>query len=653
MGSDSGSEGGQDSAKEEAEKAKREAEKKAEDAKEAKERKDYLDKLSKAKGWERFALGSKYGYKDWTSVKDDDTAETRDKINSIFGKDKGAVNGDAETRGERSKPTQNAPSAPGSKPAVQSLLNEDASAGLADTPSSSPLDDSVGPLGLNKTKDVTKVQGALVAEGDLDEQTGFIGTKTLDATKAFQDKKGLKVDGQINPGGPTERALLGAGSPGARSEVASPYSRAPADTPSIEQQSKTWAQSQQRQQQAKQAPKSGYFSKNGVTFTDNWANDLIGGKASATTTAKGGPLGRTQDQKAADVGEAALNTSSSNLSGSMSNLGPFADEFMGLTNAGGPKSLTQRKDIRQKVLDFRANMAGKLATGPTTETVGLNGTNERSDVLKVQSDLVEKGMLDSRYMSGYIGKATVDGIKALQEQMGRPATGNMTPEDVAEMMSAQGDTQTNDPMGMLDPNIVERGDVVPFGIDKRTGKAVLALPNAAVGLLDAFTLPGRVLNGEPYTEDQITNMALNITGGGLLSGAKTPLGVLGMSGGKRIKPSPPKLGKYDPSDTRWGRGGKHLFGAKGVKVESHTVYRNTTKYSGYRFDVENSAPGKRAGQIHLQTPDGQKYVHNVNTGDWALTTKTKRVLTNKERDMLETKEFKQGLDKALHFVGEQ
>ncbi|HEY9078483.1 hypothetical protein [Magnetovibrio sp.] len=64
-----------------------------------------------------------------------------------------------------------------------------------------------------------------------------------------------------------------------------------------------WADSQQRQQQAKQAPKSGYFSKNGVTFTDNWANDLIGGRASATPTTKGGQLGRTQDQKAADVGE--------------------------------------------------------------------------------------------------------------------------------------------------------------------------------------------------------------------------------------------------------------------------------------------------------------------------------------------------------------
>jgi len=197
---------------------------------------------------------------------------------------------------------QNATDVSGPSRAVQSLLKEDALTGLS-TPSLSPtIDDSVGPLGLNKTKDVSKVQAALVDEGDLDEQTGYIGTKTLDATKAFQDKKGLKVDGQINPGGPTERALLGA-----RSEIASPYSRAPAGTPSIEQQTKTWAESQHRQQQAKQAPPSGYFSKNGVTFTDNWANDLIGVTAAATATPKDGLLERTQDQKAADVGEQPQN----------------------------------------------------------------------------------------------------------------------------------------------------------------------------------------------------------------------------------------------------------------------------------------------------------------------------------------------------------
>ena len=190
------------------------------------------------------------------------------------------------------------------------------------------------------------------------------------ATKAFQDKKGLKVDGQINPGGPTERALLGA-----HSEIASPYSRAPAGTPSIEQQTKTWAESQHRQQQAKQAPPSGYFSKNGVTFTDNWANDLIGGKA-ATATPKDGLLERTQDQKAADVGEQPM----------------------------GPR------------------------TSPAlTDTVGPNGKNKPSDVQALQEALVRNAVMNPNLVTGYIGTATQDATKAFQEQNNLKVDGIVNP----------------------------------------------------------------------------------------------------------------------------------------------------------------------------------------------------------------------------------
>jgi peptidoglycan hydrolase-like protein with peptidoglycan-binding domain len=39
--------------------------------------------------------------------------------------------------------------------------------------------------------------------------SGYIGTKMVDATKAYQKENGLKVDGQINPGGPTEASLFG------------------------------------------------------------------------------------------------------------------------------------------------------------------------------------------------------------------------------------------------------------------------------------------------------------------------------------------------------------------------------------------------------------------------------------------------------------
>ena len=71
------------------------------------------------------------------------------------------------------------------------------------------LGGSVGPHGLNQADDVARVQTALVEEEQLDEVTGYPGTKMVDATKKHQAQKGLKVDGIINPGGPTEASLFG------------------------------------------------------------------------------------------------------------------------------------------------------------------------------------------------------------------------------------------------------------------------------------------------------------------------------------------------------------------------------------------------------------------------------------------------------------
>lgn len=114
------------------------------------------------------------------------------------------------------------------------------------------------------------------------------------------------------------------------------------------------------------------------------------------------------------------------------------------------------------------------------------------------------------------------------------------------------------------------------------------------------------------------------------------------------------IADFNPGDTRWGKGGKHLFGAKGTKIAgSHTIYNDTTNHRGYRIDVENRAPGKAPGQIHLQTPDKQKYIHNVNTKEWKPDDETTRFLTKKEMNMLEKDEFQRALNKALKYMGEQ
>lgn len=68
---------------------------------------------------------------------------------------------------------------------------------------------SVGPNGKNDPADVAKLQDALVTQGAMDPKnaTGYIGTPTTTAINTFQKNAGLKVDGVITPGGPTEAAL--------------------------------------------------------------------------------------------------------------------------------------------------------------------------------------------------------------------------------------------------------------------------------------------------------------------------------------------------------------------------------------------------------------------------------------------------------------
>ncbi len=79
-------------------------------------------------------------------------------------------------------------------------------------PKTETLSASVGDAGTNDRKDVAKVEKMLGKTGDLDLKqtdgpTGYWGMRTSDATKAFQKKNKLKVDGQINPTGPTLKKL--------------------------------------------------------------------------------------------------------------------------------------------------------------------------------------------------------------------------------------------------------------------------------------------------------------------------------------------------------------------------------------------------------------------------------------------------------------
>lgn len=83
---------------------------------------------------------------------------------------------------------------------------------IADLSEPAKLGNSVGEQGKNERRDVAKVETMLGKTGSLDLKktdgpTGYWGMRTNDATRSFQKKHGLKVDGQINPGGETIKTL--------------------------------------------------------------------------------------------------------------------------------------------------------------------------------------------------------------------------------------------------------------------------------------------------------------------------------------------------------------------------------------------------------------------------------------------------------------
>lgn len=71
---------------------------------------------------------------------------------------------------------------------------------------------AVGSRGRNAPNDVANLEGLLRLAGDMDlaptdGPTGYFGARLDDATRAFQRRKGLAVDGAVHPGGETLRAL--------------------------------------------------------------------------------------------------------------------------------------------------------------------------------------------------------------------------------------------------------------------------------------------------------------------------------------------------------------------------------------------------------------------------------------------------------------
>jgi peptidoglycan hydrolase-like protein with peptidoglycan-binding domain len=74
------------------------------------------------------------------------------------------------------------------------------------------LSKSIGEGGNNGRADVAKIETLLSLAGVMDLKstdgpTGFAGQRLLDGIRIFQEQNGLNVDGRLNPGGPTIKAL--------------------------------------------------------------------------------------------------------------------------------------------------------------------------------------------------------------------------------------------------------------------------------------------------------------------------------------------------------------------------------------------------------------------------------------------------------------
>lgn len=88
---------------------------------------------------------------------------------------------------------------------------------------------------------------------------------------------------------------------------------------------------------------------------------------------------------------------------------------------------------------------------------------------------------------------------------------------------------------------------------------------------------------------------------------------------------------------------KSLLGANGTQISSTTVWKGEGKN---RIDVENPSPGRRAGQIHYQDNAGNKWLYNPKTKSFEGAPKSVNRL-------LEDKQFKNAIDKAMRYLGEK
>lgn len=86
-----------------------------------------------------------------------------------------------------------------------------------------------------------------------------------------------------------------------------------------------------------------------------------------------------------------------------------------------------REQPAQRTQDQKAADVGEQPAQTMTGSVGVHGPNAPADVAKVQNDLVQAGAMDSKYATGFIGTANIDAIKGVQKAAGLTVDGTINP----------------------------------------------------------------------------------------------------------------------------------------------------------------------------------------------------------------------------------
>ncbi len=93
-----------------------------------------------------------------------------------------------------------------------------------------------------------------------------------------------------------------------------------------------------------------------------------------------------------------------------------------------------------------------------------------------------------------------------------------------------------------------------------------------------------------------------------------------------------------------------MLGKNGAQFPSQPIWKNKKA----RLEVENPAPGKRPGQIHLQEwgKGGHKWLYDPVTGTFLAEAKTGVLPPRWANELLEDEDFLAAIDKAMRYLGE-